>query len=55
MQIIESGKQFASENISTPVVVSSAIGTLVAGTAITLALNSKIKLLKDAAKVAKGK
>ncbi len=54
MGIVNSGKQFANNNVSMPVVVSSALGTLVAGVAITLAVKSNLKPLKAAAKVAKG-
>lgn len=54
MQIVNSTKQFANQNVSMPVVVSSALGTLAAGALITMAVKSKIGILKDAAKVAKG-
>ncbi len=54
MQIVQSGKAFMARNVATPVVVSSALGALAAGVVISVALNSKIKPLEKAAKMAKG-
>jgi len=47
-------KQFADKNISLPIVVSAALGTIVSGVAVYAMAKSGLKPLKKAAAVAKG-
>jgi len=55
MNPYETAKMKAKENVSMPIVVSSALGAMVASAVLYFAMKSGIKPLKKAAKVAGAK
>lgn len=52
--MMQKAKQSASQNIDKRIVVSTAVGVAVFGTAVFLLNKSNVKALKEVTKVAKG-